>query len=154
MRSGTRCASLGGSVTRGRRHGQVRQSAGSRAARFEVTSILVVDDEPDARYLLRYAFERAGYVVSEAADGSAAIAAIAVSAPNLVVTDMMMPVMDGVELIRRLREDPRTADIPILCVSGNYELAVGADLVLDKFGDLSDLIPLVQALLDKGRDPR
>jgi two-component system, chemotaxis family, chemotaxis protein CheY len=119
-----------------------------------VTSILVVDDEPDARYLLRYAFERAGYVVREAADGLAAIAAIKVSAPALVVTDMMMPVMDGMELIRQLRADPRTADIPILSVSGNYELAVGADLALDKFGDLSDLIPLVQALIEKRRDSR
>ena len=119
-----------------------------------VTSILVVDDEPDARYLLRYAFERAGYVVSEAADGLAAITAIAVCAPALVVTDMMMPVMDGAELIQHLRADPRTADIPILAVSGNCEQAIGADLALDKFGDLSNLIPLVQALIEKGHNSR
>jgi CheY-like chemotaxis protein len=75
----------------------------------------------------RHAFERAGHEVSEAPDGSAALTAIAVSRPALVVTDMMMPVMGGVELIRRLRADPGTADIPIVCVSGNSDLAAGAD---------------------------
>jgi CheY-like chemotaxis protein len=119
-----------------------------------VARILVVDDEPDARFLLRYAFERAGYEVSEATDGAAALVAIAASRPALVVTDMMMPTMNGAELIRHLRADPDTAGIPILCVSGNRELAVGADLALDKFGDLSDLIPLTEALLAKGRDSR
>jgi CheY-like chemotaxis protein len=116
-----------------------------------VARILVVDDEPDARYLLRYAFERAGHEVSEATDGAAALEAIAASRPALVVTDMMMPTMNGAELIRCLRCDPDTAGIPILCISGNQELAIGADLTLDKFGDLSDLIPLTEDLLAKGR---
>ena len=119
-----------------------------------MAKILVVDDEPDARFLLRYAFERAGHEVSEAANGQAALQAIADSRPDLVVTDVMMPVMDGVELIRRLRANPDTAHIPILCVSGNRELASEADLALDKFGDLSNLIPLTVGLIDKGRDPR
>jgi CheY-like chemotaxis protein len=119
-----------------------------------VTKILVVDDESDSRYLLRREFERAGYDVGEAEHGAAALAAISASAPALVVTDIMMPVMDGVELIRRLRTDPHTAGIPILCVSGNYDLAAGADLALDKYGDLSGLLPAVQALLDKGSDQR
>jgi CheY-like chemotaxis protein len=117
-----------------------------------VARILVVDDEPDARFLLHYAFERAGHEVSEATDGAAALEAITASRPALVVTDMMMPTMGGAELIRRLRADPDTAGIPILCVSGNRELAVGADLALDKFGDLSDLIPLAEDLIAKGRD--
>jgi CheY-like chemotaxis protein len=116
-----------------------------------VARILVVDDEPDARFLLRYEFEQAGHEVSEATDGAAALEAIAVSRPELVVTDMMMPTMNGAELIRCLRADPDTAGIPILCISGNRELATGADLALDKFGDLSDLIPLTEDLLAKGR---
>ena len=119
-----------------------------------VTSILVVDDEPDARYLLRYEFERAGFDVREAANGAAALAAMAASAPDLVVTDVMMPVMNGVELIRCLRADPRTADIPILCVSGDYQHAIGADAALDKYGDLSGLMALVEDLLVKGRVTR
>jgi CheY-like chemotaxis protein len=112
--------------------------------------ILVVDDEPDARFLLKYAFERAGHEVAEACDGLAALAAIHRTRPALVVTDMMMPVMDGVELIQRLRGDPATADIPIVAVSGNRELAHAADAAFDKFSDLSGLIPLIEGLLAKG----
>ena len=119
-----------------------------------MTRILVVDDESDARFLLRYEFERAGYEVSEAEHGLAALTSILESAPDVVVTDMMMPVMDGVELIRWLRADPRTARIPIFCVSGNHDLAIGADIALDKYGDLSDLVPMTQALLDKGHETR
>lgn len=115
--------------------------------------ILVVDDEPDARFLLRYEFERAGHDVIEAADGRTALTAIAKSRPALVVTDMMMPVMSGVELIHRLRADPDTADIPILCFSSNCDLATEADATMDKFGDLGDLISLTQRLIEKGCSP-
>lgn len=142
------------SVIGGRRHRQGHWPDLLKGTGWSVARILVVDDEPDARYLLRHAFERAGHVVSEAAHGLSALAAIAVSAQDLVVTDMMMPVMGGVDLIRTLRADPRTADIPIVCVSGNHDLAIGADLSFDKYGDLTDLVARTEALLNEGRDPR
>ena len=94
--------------------------------------ILVVDDEPDLRYLLRRVFERAGHVVADAGHGEAALEVVRGSPPDLVVTDMMMPVMDGAELIRRLRADPLTAQIPILAVTGDAQLAGDADAVLGK----------------------
>jgi CheY-like chemotaxis protein len=119
-----------------------------------VAKILVVDDEPDARFLMRHAFEQAGHEVIEAHNGEAAIRAVYKSPPALVVTDMMMPVMGGAELIRRLRNAPITADIPILCVSGNPELAQDADLTLNKFGDLSDLVAIAEVLIAEGRGAR
>lgn len=61
--------------------------------------ILVVDDEPDLRFVLRRFFTRAGHEVTEAGDGAATLAMLHQSPPDLVVTDMMMPVMGGVELI-------------------------------------------------------
>jgi len=115
---------------------------------------LVVDDEPDARFLLRYVFEQAGHEVSEAHNGIVALAAIKRSRPALVVTDMMMPVMDGAELIRQLRAAPDTSHIPILAITGNEDLAVAADAVLNKFGDLSGLVELAEELLNRGRDLR
>jgi CheY-like chemotaxis protein len=72
----------------------------------------VVDDEADQRFLLRRCFESAGYDVTEAGDGVAALKCVANARPNLVVTDVMMPVMDGPELIMLLRAAPATADIP------------------------------------------
>jgi CheY-like chemotaxis protein len=94
--------------------------------------ILVVDDEPDLRYILRRVFERAGHQVADSGNGATALETAHRSPPDLVVTDMMMPVMGGAELIRRLRADPVTARIPILAVTGDAHLAGGADAVLAK----------------------
>ncbi len=114
--------------------------------------ILVVDDEPDERFLLRRLFERAGHEVTDAADGSAALAIVRESHPDLVVTDMMMPVMDGVELIRRLHGDPATAGIPILASTGDPDRAGNADVVVNKSSSLRQLVAEVDALLKRGRD--
>src|SRR3984893_6757616 len=91
--------------------------------RCRVSRILVVDDEPDQRFLLRRIFERAGHEVSDARDGAAALKAVRESVPDLVVTDMMMPVMGGMELVRCLRADSATAHIPVLAASGDVHLA-------------------------------
>jgi CheY-like chemotaxis protein len=117
-----------------------------------VSRILVVDDEPDQRFLLRRIFERAGHEVSEARDGAAALAAARESLPDLVVTDMMMPVMGGAELIRRLRCEPATAGIPIMAATGDPHLASGADAVLAKPYVLKHLVEVAEGLLREGRD--
>jgi CheY-like chemotaxis protein len=116
-----------------------------------VSRILVVDDEPDQRFLLRRIFERAGHEVSDAWNGAAALKAVQGSAPDLVVTDMMMPVMGGVELIRCLRDDPATADIPILAASGDTHLAGAADAAVTKPYDWRHLLVVADALLEEGR---
>jgi CheY-like chemotaxis protein len=81
--------------------------------------VLLVEDAP----FLRYAFGRLlrlhGYDVVEANDGRQALDCVESFHPQLVVTDLMMPVMDGVELIRRLRADPKTADLPVLAITAD-----------------------------------
>jgi CheY-like chemotaxis protein len=116
-----------------------------------VSRILVVDDEPDQRFLLRRVLQRAGYEVSAANDGAAALRAVQESPPDLVVTDVMMPVMNGVELIRCLRGDTATAHIPILAASGDTHLAGAADAVLAKPYEWHHLLAIVAALLKEGR---
>jgi CheY-like chemotaxis protein len=118
-----------------------------------VSRILVVDDEPDLRFLLRRVFERAGHEVIEATDGAAALALVYESPPDLVVTDIMMPVMDGAELIGRLRSDPATAGIPILSVSGDGHLANGADAIAPKPYDWKKLIAVADGLLKREGAP-
>jgi len=122
-----------------------------KGAAAPVASILVVDDEPAQRFLLRRIFERAGHEVSDAGDGAAALLAVRKSAPDLVVTDVMMPVMDGVELIRCLRADPVTAHIPVMAASGDTHLAGSADAVAPKPYDFHHLVAVADALLKKGR---
>ena len=72
---------------------------------------------------------------------------MAEAAPDLVVTDMMMPVMNGAELIRRLRSEPATADIPILAASSDPHLAEGADAVVPKPYSWRHLLEVADALL-------
>ncbi|WP_203737772.1 response regulator [Actinoplanes cyaneus] len=116
--------------------------------------ILVVDDEPDLLFILRRVFTRAGHEVTEADNGAAALAAVQQSPPDLVVTDIMMPVMSGVELIRALRADPATAAIPILSVSGDWQLAVDADAALAKPYQCKEILTVAEGLLREGRGTR
>jgi CheY-like chemotaxis protein len=108
---------------------------------------LLVEDAP----FLRYAFGRLlrlhGFEVREAPDGQQALDALDAFQPQLVLTDLMMPVMDGVELIRRLKADPRTARLPIVAITADATESAerqardaGAIDVITKPIDLADLL--------------
>jgi CheY-like chemotaxis protein len=97
-----------------------------------VARILIVDDEPDVRYLIRLILESVGHTVTEARHGAAGLTSVKSAPPDLVITDVMMPGMNGVEFIERLRSDPDTSAIPILVVSGNSELATAANARIGK----------------------
>lgn len=114
-------------------------------------TVLVVDDESDMRWLLRSALESAGYRVLEAAHGLAALEAIRDRHPALVVSDLMMPVMDGNELSRRLRAQPGGADLPILVLSANPDLARDADCIMRKPCNIAELTRAVGELIRAGR---
>ena len=114
--------------------------------------ILVVDDDPDVRLMFKLIFESEGYHVSEARNRIAALILIRDSPPDLVVTDIVMPGMDGHELIRRLRADERTAGVPILAVSGHpgsLEQASGANAVLSKPIDRPGLLAVAGTLMGR-----
>ena len=111
--------------------------------------ILVVEDEPDMRFVIRHYLEKAGHEVFEAGNGGAALEAVRELAPDLIVTDIMMPVMSGLELIGHLRSNRVTAAIPILVVSGDSELARAADAALAKPFQPEDLVRVANDLLKK-----
>lgn len=77
-------------------------------------NILVVDDDPDKCELLRIALQMAGYDVRTANDGEAGLSAVESYPPDLIITDVMMPKMDGYELARRVRANPQTRFIPLI----------------------------------------
>jgi diguanylate cyclase (GGDEF)-like protein len=77
-------------------------------------SVLVVDDDPDKRMLLMVALQMAGYEVRTANDGEEGLLAVESYQPDLIITDVMMPKMDGYELARRVRANPITRFVPII----------------------------------------
>jgi CheY-like chemotaxis protein len=117
----------------------------------DVHTILVVDDESNMRFVIRMILEGAGYEVVEAPHGAAALERVKESRPALVVTDLMMPVMTGRELVERLRADPETASIPIVVISANSSsVATAADAVLGKPFHPDALLSGVRLLAGKG----
>ncbi len=90
--------------------------------------ILVVDDEPHIVKLVAFALERNGHEVFQAADGVAGLQVAAEEQPDLILMDVMMPVMTGFDALERLKEDPETSDIPVVMLSAksqHYEQAEG-----------------------------
>lgn len=79
--------------------------------------ILVVDDEPDTLELIEFNLRAAGYEVSAAADGAEAIRKAREGAPDLIVLDLMLPELDGLEVCKVLRSNPGTSRIPIVMVT-------------------------------------
>ena len=109
-------------------------------------TVLVVDDDSSMRFLLKVVLEDAGFAVVEAAHGAAALRCVSESDLKLVITDQTMAVMDGGELIRRLRADPETARLPILMLSSSPDYGAGADAVLTKPFAVAELSEVVASL--------
>jgi CheY-like chemotaxis protein len=126
----------------------------------KVSAILVVDDDPSVRFVVRLVLEREGHEVREAAHGEAALKLMRPdSLPDLVTTDLMMPVLGGVELIQRLRSEPRTARIPIVVISGSPEAARAlqssglVEAIVDKPFDAIALAQCIRDAADRAARP-
>ena len=120
--------------------------------------ILVVDDDADVRSVVEITLELAGYEVTSAEDGAAGIAAVEGSVPDLIVLDVMMPNVDGFEVVRRLREDARYSHIPIVMLTAKAQLddkvsglADGADDYVTKPFDADELVARVSSALRRAR---
>jgi CheY-like chemotaxis protein len=123
-------------------------------ARVERKTLLVVDDNPSIRESLALLLRLAGYHVVEAEDGEQAIGLLAAERPDLVLTDLRMPGMSGVELIQRMREsghEVRRTPVVAVSVHGPRELKIahdaGADAWFDKLSDFEELLGTVRMLL-------
>ena len=87
----------------------------------KATQILVVDDEQDILELIRHTLNKEGYEVHVAANGQQAVEKAKKIKPSLILMDVMMPVMDGMEACRQLKEDPETATLPIIFLTARSE---------------------------------
>lgn len=123
-----------------------------------MTHILVVDDSPENCYLLRSLLEGHGYQVSEAADGRQALTLARQQPPELVISDLLMPVMDGYSLLREWRSDQATRGIPFIVYTATYTNAEDEHLAFSLGADAFLLKPaeprvLLQALHRTLRGP-
>jgi len=113
--------------------------------------LLLGKDERALRKVMEMVLEDEGYEVLTAVDGREGLAQIAKATPDLIITDYMMPEMDGAEMVRRIKSDPDTSHIPILLMSA----ALPADLperrmvdcFLEKTGELTSLLSTIRRLL-------
>jgi PAS domain S-box-containing protein len=120
-----------------------------------MATILIVDDLSDNRKLLVTLLSHHGHRLLEAADGRAGLAAVHADRPDLVITDVLMPVMDGYELVRQLRLDPATSSIPVVFYTAHYSerearamaLATGVTGVLRKPAVSADVLAIVSRVL-------
>src|SRR5258708_5391666 len=118
---------------------------------------LIVDDIDENLYLLRVLLNANGYDVVEARNGAEALALANNAKPDLIITDLLMPVMDGFTLCRTCRTTPELADIPIIVYTSTYTdsedetlaLNQGADLFLLKPMDAPDLLKAIDELMRK-----
>ena len=122
------------------------------------TRLLLVEDDPALSQLLRYSFEREGFQVSHTPSGEEALLLAHELAPDIVLLDWMLEELSGIEVCRRLRRMPDTANVPIIMLSARAEesdrvrgLETGADDYLTKPFSPLELIARVKAVLRRVR---
>jgi DNA-binding response OmpR family regulator len=116
--------------------------------------VLVVDDDPVILRLLQVNFEMEGFTVRCAGDGAEGLAAVLAEPPDIVVSDVMMPRLNGLELVARLKADPVTAAVPVILLSARAQVSdvragldAGADDYVTKPFEPLDLLDRVNKLL-------
>lgn len=137
-------------------------SYGSEAGGGAATTarILAVDDEPGIARLIKINLERKGYQVDTAGDGAEALSLIEQNAYDLLISDVMMPKMDGMELLSRVRQLPGKSDLPVILLTAKSTDAditqgymTGSDMYLTKPFSPEELATWVARILDARPDP-
>ncbi|MCW5968903.1 MAG: response regulator [Blastocatellales bacterium] len=127
-----------------------------------MTSVLIVDDNADNLYLLRVLLQGCGFAVNEAANGAEALTIARRKTPGLVISDLLMPVMDGYTLLRHWKSDERLRSVPFIVFTATYTdpkderlaMALGADDFIIKPAEPDVLMERVRDVLSKGSSAR
>jgi CheY-like chemotaxis protein len=121
------------------------------------TYILIVEDCDDQGALLRHTLMKHNYVVKVAMNGRQALAMMQEQVPNIVFTDILMPEMDGFELCREIKKDPKLAQIPVILLTASWDMSSllqglesGADLYFFKPWDKGHLLSRTKELVKNG----
>jgi CheY-like chemotaxis protein len=124
-------------------------------------TVLIVDDEPNIVTIMAYELKKQGYTVLAASDGQQALDLAKSQPPDLIIADVMMPVMDGYELCRRIKESPSLRAIPFIFLTAKagvenqiYGYAIGAQKYLTKPTKREQLLKVVNIRLKAAADAR
>jgi diguanylate cyclase (GGDEF)-like protein len=141
--------------------GAVAETPDATAASTEGEHVLVVDDDPFIARLLEIELQASGYDVAVAGDGKQALEQVGERIPSLVLADVMMPNVDGLELTRRLRDDPSTCSVSIILLTARglsadklEGFAVGADDYIVKPFDTPELLARIRGVLRRAKEMR
>lgn len=117
-------------------------------------NVLVVDDDPDIRELVTFKLEQMGHTVTTENDGEGGLAAALADVPDLILLDVMMPKLTGIEVCQKLRDAPETAAIPVMLITAKAQevdvergFAAGADDYIVKPFSPRELASRVEAML-------
>lgn len=120
-------------------------------------TVLVVEDQEDNRCIACTYLENRGYRVLQAANGAEGVSAARAERPDIILMDIKMPVMDGIEAVRQLKRYPELRDVPIVAYSAHAQrddieagFAAGFDGYVTKPAELSDLVAEVARLIGPG----
>lgn len=124
-----------------------------------MSKILIVDDEQDIVELLSYNLEKEGFSTVKTYDGVSAFNVIATKKPDLMILDLMLPGMNGLDVCKKVRANPATADLPIIMLTAKGEeldkiigLEIGADDYMTKPFSVKELIARVRTILRRTQD--
>ncbi len=125
-------------------------------------TILVVDDEPDLVEIVRFRLEKEGYNVLSAGDGREGLAAAIEKSPDLVILDVMMPGLDGFEVLFQMKNNPKTKDTPVVMLTAKTDMSsiskgwgMDVDNYVTKPFNVDDLAKTVKnVLVFRGKIPQ
>jgi len=127
----------------------------------EKPRVMVVDDYPDAREMYSEYLEYCGFDVVQAANGMEALQRAVEASPDIILMDLSLPVMDGWEATRRLKADKRTANIPVVALTGHALAGIsegakkaGCDAFVTKPCLPEDLVKEIRRVLEDARSPK
>jgi DNA-binding response OmpR family regulator len=130
------------------------------AETMEKKSVMIVDDSRTIAWIVRETLERQGYNVRCAYSGEEAIEWLNRQTPDLIILDVMMPHMDGLEVLAKIKGSPKTAPIPVIMLTANSDhddvlkgYRLGADYYIIKPFKQSELIHGIQLLLGREKQP-
>ncbi len=123
---------------------------------MEIKKILIIEDDPEERLILGRELRKYGYIVYESPTGEEGLKIFKEDRPDLVILDVMLPGIDGWEVLRRIKKGPISKRVPVMMLTGKSEdkdkikgYDIGADYYVTKPYNISRLLPVIRSLIEE-----